>query len=165
MNFPGQIRKCRVLLFVLLIIPVLLYSEQQTAENFPVYNLKGERKIFYRLIESLPDNGLAIVNFTSVTCLPCKKEIPELKALAESKGGEVMLLCIYAETADQVKTSAASLGVEENAYVDPFGAIRNKFNITKFPVTIVIDKKYKIIGRYEGYTRKNINGIKKICGM
>jgi len=165
MNFAAAFRRCLIVLITIFLFPVLTGSEPETAENFPVYNLKGERNIFYKLVDELPDNGLMLVNFTSVACLPCKKEIPELKAIVDGDSGRLRLMCIYAEAADKAKESATPMGVADVTFVDPFGAIQKKYNVTKYPVTFVIDKEYKILGRYDGYTQGNISKIKKICGI
>jgi hypothetical protein len=72
---------------------------------------------------------------------------------------------IYAETADQAKKNAESLGVADNAYVDPFGNIQKLFNVVKYPVTFIVNKKYMIQERFDGYTPENIKKIKKLCGL
>ena len=151
--------------FMLLTFSTAVIPADTTAENFAVYNLNGERFIFYKIIDSIPENGLLVVNFTSVTCIPCKKEIPELKNITEAGKGKNRLMCIYAETADAAGPSAESLGVKENAYVDPFGNIQKMYNVKKYPVTFIIDRQYKILGRFEGYNEANIRNIKKFCGV
>jgi len=142
-----------------------LIPSDTAAQNFAVYNIKGERSIFYKIIDSMPDSGILIVNFTSVTCIPCKKEIPELKSISEAGNGNIKLICIYAEAADSARSSAESLIVADNAYVDPFGNIQKMYNVKKYPVTFIIDKRYKILGRFEGYSESNIKKIKKLCGQ
>jgi thiol-disulfide isomerase/thioredoxin len=143
---------------------VIIYADT-TAENFALYNIKGERFILYNILNSLPDGSMLIVNFTSVKCLPCTKEIPELKNISESTAGNTKLMCIYAETTDVARISAESLGVSECSYVDPFGNIQKTYNIKKYPVTFIIDKKFKILGRFEGYSERNIKKIKQLCKM
>lgn len=132
------------------------------AQNFPVYNLNGERHVFYKMLAELPERGLMIVNFTSITCLPCKKEIPELKNTSEISE-KIKLILIYAENSEGVKDNAASMGVAENAFVDPFGNIQKLYGVKQYPVTFVINKKYEIVGRFDGYTEANIKKIKQIC--
>lgn len=139
-------------------------SSGTKAANFPVYSVRGERFVFYKIIDSMPDDGIIIVNFTSVNCLPCKKEIPELKKITGSGNGRLKLMCIYAESADLAGRSAESLGATADSYVDPFGNIQKMYNIAKYPVTIIVDKKHRILGRFDGYTSDNIKKIKKICG-
>lgn len=156
------------LLFIAIVSGLFLSAAIQadtTAENFAVYNIRSERFIFYKMMDSFPDNTMVIVNFTSINCPPCRKEIPELKKIADASGGKVRLICIYAEAADSAGPSAESLGIRDNAYVDPFAHIQKLYNVKKYPVTFIIDMQHKILGRFEGYTPGNINKIKKICGI
>lgn len=150
---------------ILVFFCTVAIQADSTAENFAVYNIKGERFIFYRILDSMPENSKLLVNFTSVTCIPCKKELPELKKISESSGDRIWLMCIYAEAADAARPSAESLGVADNAYVDPFGNIQKQYNVKKYPVTFIIDKEYKILGRFEGYNESNIEKIKHLCGV
>ncbi len=138
------------------------YSAPIKAENFAVYDLEANRHIFHRLIDSLPQDGLIILNFTSVYCPPCKLEIPELKTIADNNK-RLKLVCIYAETPDIAVKNASSLNISNYAYVDPFGSIRKLYNVTRFPVTFIIDRNYRILGRYEGYLPDNIRKIKGFC--
>jgi thiol-disulfide isomerase/thioredoxin len=157
--------KIRIILFSALIFYApQLNSKTGTAENFPVYNLNGERFIFYKLLDRLADDGVMIVNFTSVTCLPCKKELPELLKIVNEKGqpDKVNLMCIYAEDAVKAKKSADALGVTSFTYTDIFGNIQKLYGVKNYPVTFLINKKRKIIGRYTGYKQSNMEQIKKI---
>ena len=72
-----------------------------------------------------------IVNFTSVTCLPCKKELPELLKIVNEKGqpDKVNLMCIYAEDAVKAKKSADALGVTSFTYTDIFGNIQKLYGV------------------------------------
>ncbi len=137
-------------------------AQQNIAPNFALYTAGGERFVFYSLLDALPEKGLAVINFTSVDCRPCRKEIPELKEMADKGGTQVKLLCIYAEAGDKVKVHATGLGVLENAYVDALGSIRGQFNVQKFPVTIIVDKNRCIRGRFEGYTKGNIASLRNL---
>jgi thiol-disulfide isomerase/thioredoxin len=134
------------------------------APNVPLYDLKGNRYIFYLLLNALPTGGVAILNFTSVYCLPCKKEIPELRAIAD-KACNVKLLCIYAEEAAIAGPHAKKMGIYDYSYVDALGAVQGKFGVKKYPATILINKKREIVGRFEGYTVENIEAIKRIVTL
>ena len=134
-------------------------------ENFVLYDAHGKRCIFYDIVKTLPAKGVLILNFTSIHCKPCKKEIPELLEISKKAGSRVKLVCIYAESGESVKQSAAGLGVLSNAYVDPFGKIQKIFNAKEKPVTFIINKRNIIRGKFVGYTAENIDGIKKLAGV
>ncbi len=138
-----------------------IFSQSRKAPNFAVYSVSGKRFVFYNILKKLPSRGMVILNFTSVYCKPCRREIPELLSISERGGRALRLVCIYAESGKPVSENARELGVLE-AYVDPFGTMRSKFGVKKIPVTILIDRSRTIMGRFEGYTKSNIKSIKKI---
>jgi thiol-disulfide isomerase/thioredoxin len=141
-----------------------LYPQGEKAANVAIYHVDGKRSVLYGLLKDLPRDGVLILNFTSVHCKPCKKEIPELARIAATHPGRVVLICLYAETGDPVRESAASLGVLPNAYVDPLSSVQAEFNVKSYPVTVLIAGDGAILGRFEGYTRKNIQDIETITG-
>ena len=140
----------------------ILSNELEKVPNFVLYDVKGNRNIFYNIMEKVPNSGIVIINLTSVYCIPCKKEIPELLQISMSAGKNVKLLIIYSEGRKLVKESALSLGVLKQAYTDPLKAIHKKFNVREVPVTYLIDRRCNVIGRFVGFTKENINRIKKI---
>jgi thiol-disulfide isomerase/thioredoxin len=131
-------------------------------ENFAIYNIQGKRCIFYDIVNSLPENGILILNFTSIKCKPCRKEIPELVSSTSKSGNSAKIMFIYAENAALAQPGAAELGITDRAYVDPFGNIQKIFGVKKIPATIIISKNYIQLCRFDGYTRENIRGIEKV---
>jgi thiol-disulfide isomerase/thioredoxin len=142
-----------------------LISQSAKVENFIVYSVHGKRTVFFDLFESLPKDGVLILNFTSIYCKPCRKEIPELVAIAGKAGNRAKLVCIYAESGNTVKELAMELNVLDKTYVDPFTNIQKQYNIKKIPVTLVISKNYMNLGRFEGYSADNIKKIETIVLM
>ncbi len=158
--------KCilKLLLPFILIVITADFSDakMKTTPNFVLYDIKGNRNIFYDLIGKIPDKGYGILNFTSVNCLPCRKEVPELVSIKEKAKNKVMLFIIYSEGSKPAGESASTLGALKYAYADPFKTIHGKFNIKKVPVTVIINNNKKILGWFEGYTESNIEKIMKI---
>lgn len=140
----------------------LLSGSQEMAENFVLYSTGGERRIFHTMTGKLPSGGIIIVNFTSIHCLPCRKEIPELVSMREQHGDKLSLICIFGETGEPVKKLAIELGVPDRAYVDPLGSINRLFNIKSIPTTILVDGKNRVLGRFVGYNHKNMEAIRQL---
>ncbi len=134
-------------------------SQSYKVENFVIYDIKGNRYLFYDLFRDLPKDGVVILNFTSIYCRPCKKEIPELVNIAKNAGAKAILLFIYAEHGGLARDNASNLGIKEHAYVDPFGNIRKQFDVKLIPVTFIIGKDYSLKSRIDGYSDKNMNRI------
>lgn len=141
---------------------IVITGFAKQAPNVALYNIKSERNILYNQISKMPDNGLVIINFTSIYCRPCKKEIPELLTIAKSYPN-VSLIIIYAEITQKVKPHAKSMGVTNIAYVDPLSSVQLKFGVKSYPETVVINKSHKIIGHFNGYNKKNIDEIRKLA--
>jgi thiol-disulfide isomerase/thioredoxin len=134
-------------------------------ENFTVYDINGKRHLFYDLFRGLPKDGVVILNFTSIHCRPCRKEIPELVSIARTAGNRVGLICIYLEHGVQVSENASSLGVADRAYVDLFGNIKRKFDIKRVPLTFIIGRDYTIQSRIDGYSAENIKKIEHLVSL
>jgi thiol-disulfide isomerase/thioredoxin len=100
-----------------------IFPKVSKAPNFAVHSVSGKRFVFYDILKRLPPKGIVIVNFTSIYCKPCRREIPELLSISRKRGRAIKLICIYAESGKPVSENARELNVLDRAYVDPFGSI------------------------------------------
>jgi thiol-disulfide isomerase/thioredoxin len=142
-----------------------LVSGDNRAQDFVVYSIEGKRTIFFEHLASLPDNGLLLVNFTSIHCKPCRKEIPELVRITGEAVDRARLICIYSESGNPVREMAAELNILDKAYVDPLGNIQKQYDVKKIPVTYIVRKDGVILGRYDGYTEDNVRRIREVVMM
>ncbi|MBN2161147.1 MAG: TlpA family protein disulfide reductase [Spirochaetes bacterium] len=157
--------KRAIYIFELFIILTTLFSNNDDigalnneAPNVAFYNLDGVRLILYAMLNKLANDNVVIINFTSIYCRPCKKEIPELVDIVKrSKGSRLMF--VFNETPQAVSPEAARFGIYDISYSDTLGSIQMKFGVKRYPVTFVISKKRRILGRFEGYSKKNIEAI------
>lgn len=101
-----------------------------------------------------------VLNFTSVDCKPCEKEISELISLKE-KNNTMKLFVIFAEQGEIVKEKMKKLDLKEG-YIDPLGTLQVKFGVKGFPVTIIIDSKAQNLKKIEGYSSENMKIIEKL---
>ena len=151
------------LIFIILFLYTDILSQRKKIHNFPIYSVDKKRYILYELLKSLPKDGFLLMNFTSVYCMPCKKEIPVLLKIKENSERELKLIFIYSEYDRKlVKNDADSMGIRKSAFIDLFGTIKSEFNIKMIPYTILVNRDGYIIGKYKGYNKKNINNIKKL---
>ncbi len=148
------------ILLVLLLLTKGIFSQTIEIPNSKLFPNGGGEIILHEYLESLKENELAVLNFTSVTCIPCKKEIPELLRLSE-KNPDMKLFIIFAES-DSSKF-AASLGVSK-FYADPLGTLQNKYKIKAYPVTFIVTRYKKILARLEGYNEKNTKKLIALFG-
>ena len=76
-----------------------LHSQHGKAEDFVLYSIDGKRTVFYEMLQSLPGDGMRLVNFTSLYCKPCRREIPQLVRIAAGAPARAKLVIVYAEGA------------------------------------------------------------------
>jgi thiol-disulfide isomerase/thioredoxin len=139
-----------ILLFILFAVQSV-YSQSMEIPNSKLFPKGGGELILHEYLESLTETEIAVLNFTSVSCIPCKKEIPELLRLSE-KYPNLKLFIIFAEA--DPSTFANSLGLSKY-YADPLGTLQNKYRIKAYPVTYLVSRDKKILSRLEGYSEKN----------
>ncbi len=139
-----------------------LHSLNRKAEDFVFYSIGGKRAVFYEILQTLPKDGVLLVNFTSIYCKPCRKEIPQLVRIVANAPARARLACVYAESAQQVRPHATELGILDKTYVDPFGNVQKLYEVKTIPVTFIVAKDRTVIGRFDGYTDEHIKNIERI---
>ncbi len=142
-------KKLGILTFIFVVQS--LFSQSTEIPNSKLFPKGGGELILHEYLESLTETDIAVLNFTSVTCIPCKKEIPELLRLSE-KYPNLKLFIIFAEA--DPSTFANSLGLNKY-YADPLGTLQSKYGIKAYPVTYLVSRDKKVLSRLEGYTEKN----------
>jgi mono/diheme cytochrome c family protein/peroxiredoxin len=86
---------------------------------------------------------VVVIAFWGTTCIPCRKELPELALLAtkvENTGLVVLPICLDETNAKTASEVAASIAPGLHVYVDHNGSIRNDYQIHHLPQTVIIDR-------------------------
>jgi len=153
--------------FLVLICTTLLFSltdkntfGQENIPNFALYDIQGNRHILYELLKDLPNDGIMVINFTSIFCPPCKKEIPQLISIVNSSKQKVRLIFIYNEDSKAINDDVIYFNIKDKAFTDVLGTIKAKLKVEKIPTTLILNKNGTIIGTYIGYSDNNIKAIK-----
>ena len=95
-----------------------------------------------------------LVNFWATWCVPCVKEMAALDRQQAALGGEG--LAVLALSQDRggmaiVRPFYDKLGLQSlEVLLDPQGAVARDFAVTVLPVSIVIDRQGREVGRLEG---------------
>lgn len=161
-KFPVIISICCAGTISFFIFGTQFVSGQEKAPNVALYDVKGNRHILYSMLATLPDNGIVLLNFTSIYCPPCKKEIPELLSILHTTKRPCTILFIYSEESALIMNDIQSLNIVSNAFTDVLGNVKNTFAVKEVPTTILINKSAEIVGKFSGYSDSNIRAIKKI---
>lgn len=122
------------------------------APDFALKNLSGDTV-------KLSDykGKVVLLNFWTTWCKYCKKEMPDLNELNKTfkKDNKVVILEIdVQEKESTVKSFLLKYKYDLNILYDSDGAISNKYGITGFPTTFVINKDGSVFTYVPGLTNK-----------
>ncbi len=112
----GRFSRWNILAFIglfVLGIATAVYMQQSRIQPVELPTLAGERV-------TLPGHGLSWVNFWSINCPPCLKEMPYLEALHHEYQGKVQILAV-------------------NVPYDPPNEVNNYINREKFTLPVALD--------------------------
>ena len=163
-----------VLLFFFCGLSVFALKKGDKAPSILLKDDKGKTFNLRNYMKTQKKGDITVFAFFSVTCKPCKKEIPELQALYDkySKNGfNVFLISLdnpstYSEK--QVKEFISSLDSSLPILFDTYKRVGKAYDIVKpdgeavLPGLYAIDSGRKVILRHIGYSEKT---IKELEGM
>ena len=93
-----------------------------------------------------------IVDFWATYCEPCKKEFPELQALADKHAGALLIYGLSEDDAsDGISAFVRKTGVRFPIAWDQGNAISRRYNLDKMPTGFVLDKKGIVRFVHGGY--------------
>lgn len=95
-----------------------------------------------------------VVNFWATWCVPCVQEMAALDRLQGALGGDDLTVMAISQDRgglDVVQPFYGKLGLTRlGVYLDPKGAVARDFKVEALPVTVVIDRKGREVGRMVG---------------
>jgi peroxiredoxin len=105
------------------------------APSFELENLKGET-----FKSSDLKNKVVILNFWATWCVPCIKEVPELKkAYVSFKDNDVEIIAInFAETRSKVEGFVEKHNLNFPVLLDKYGDVSQDYRVRNLPVTYII---------------------------
>jgi thiol-disulfide isomerase/thioredoxin len=97
---------------------------------------------------------VVLVNLWATWCAPCRKEMPDLAQLQKDYGGdnfEVVAISVDLKGAEASSAFLKEIGADNLAlYTDKTTRVMKKLGAIGLPVTILIDRQGKEIGRLLG---------------
>ena len=125
--------------------------------------LNDKKNIEKKLLNILDFNSKYVINFWATWCIPCKKELPDLKKMKiDNKDLKVIIISIDKKSIkDQLNFLKKNKVNELTAYFDQNMTFFKSLKLRGIPTTLLI-KKQKIIAKKEGIFSYNQNSLEQI---
>jgi thiol-disulfide isomerase/thioredoxin len=152
MNRPTRMRAALAVLFLCSVTsPALAVKPGDRAPEIDLPSLSGKRVKLSSLRGSV-----VVVDFWASWCVPCRKELPALDALAKRYADDrqpVVFLAvgIDKERANAEKQIAASKVTRLEVLLDPDGKTAAAYDIPTMPSSFIIDAKGLVKHMHAGY--------------
>ena len=155
----------------LLILSIIIIFPSQSNSQFQKTDLKinknttltDEKNIEKKLFNILDINSNYVVNFWATWCIPCKKELPDLKKMKiDNKNFKIIIISIDKKSIkDQLNFLKKNKVNELTTYFDKNMEIFKSLKLRGVPTTLLI-RQQKIIAKKEGIFIYNKNSLKQI---
>jgi thiol-disulfide isomerase/thioredoxin len=147
-------------------------AQAQTAElpDTEIKNVSTSQKIAFN--QTVEKGKVTLINFWATWCVPCKKEIKNVRTKLEEWKKEAdfnyMTVSIDESRAEaQVRGYAKSQGWDFPYYIDPNSDLKRSLNFQSVPFTMIVDKNGKVAFMHAGYEEGGENEvfakIKELC--
>ncbi len=125
--------------------------------------LNDEKNIEKKLFDIFDLNSKYVLNFWATWCIPCKKELPDLKKMKiDNKDLKVVIISIDKKSIkDQINFLKRNKVNELTAYYDQNMIFFKSLKLRGIPTTLLI-KQQKIIAKKEGIFSYNKNSLEQI---
>jgi cytochrome c biogenesis protein CcmG/thiol:disulfide interchange protein DsbE len=147
---------------LVLLAPIALGATAGPAVGQPAPNFLG-RTLDDNSYRLKSDTGKPkVINFFSLTCKPCRQEMPELGKLEKQYPG-VKFISVNTndEQREVVEKFVKSLPAAPSNIVLTSGGLQETFHLLGLPHTIVLDSDNVVLMNLVGYTPDNIKRLNK----
>ena len=157
----------KFLLIILLVLPFPAISNSLFQKIDLKLNkniiLNDENNIEKKLINILDFNSKYVVNFWATWCIPCKKELPDLKKMKiDNKDLKVIIISVDKKSIkDQLNFLKKNKVNELTAYFDQNMTFFKSLRLKGIPTTLLINQQ-KIVAKKEGIFSYNKVSLEQI---
>ncbi|MBM4288546.1 MAG: TlpA family protein disulfide reductase [Deltaproteobacteria bacterium] len=140
-----------LLLLLCLNTSVWAIKEGEPAPDFSLTDTEGNTVTLSKL-----QGKVVVVNFFTIWCQPCRKEMPELNAIYKEnkdKGLAMLGICLSTDP-NQLKAFAKQMNLNYPILLGTDQVSKDYGDITAVPTTFVINKEGKIAVKIEGARHK-----------
>ena len=160
----------KYLLILLIFIPFSSQSNSlfqkinvELDNNITLNNEKNFERKLYNILDL---NSKYIVNFWATWCIPCKKELPDLKKMKiDNKDLKIIIISIDKKSiTDQLNFLRKNKVNDLTTYFDKNMILFKSLKLRGIPTTLLI-KNQKIIAKKEGIFSYNKNSLEQIKNL
>lgn len=137
----------------------ILFATAVQAQNTelpstPIKDVNSGKKVAFN--ESFEKGKVTLVSFWATWCVPCKKEIKNIRGKMEDwkKEAEFNYVTVSIDESRAeglVRSYAKSQGWDFPYFIDPNSDLKRSLNFQTVPFTIIIDKSGKVAYMHSGY--------------
>jgi thiol-disulfide isomerase/thioredoxin len=132
-------------------------TEKKAAAQFHVKALDGAEFDLAAL-----RGKVVVLNFWSLSCAPCRAEIPELNRLVKDyRDKDVVFIAFGLDAVKDVQASLKELNFNYHLVPDS-SAIATKFDVSAYPKHVVIDKQGRIYAVLEGASETRHDDLQRL---
>jgi thiol-disulfide isomerase/thioredoxin len=129
-------------------------TAQEGLPNTQIKDVASGKKIAFN--EAFAPGKVTVVNFWATWCVPCKKEIKNVREKLADWHKEAdfnyMTVSIDETRAEGlVRSYAKAQGWDFPYYIDPNSDLKRSLNFQNVPFTIIVDKNGKVAFMHSGY--------------
>ena len=157
--------KYLIILFIILPFPSKSNSLFQKIDIKLINNivLSDEKNFEKKLYDILDLNSKYVVNFWATWCIPCKKELPDLKKMkTDNKDFKIIIISIDKKSIeDQLNFLKENKVDDLITYFDKSMIFFKSLKLRGIPTTLLI-KDRKILAKKEGIFSYNKNSLEQV---
>jgi peroxiredoxin len=139
-----------------------LQDQRRQQVNFTLADFKGRKWTLKDL-----RGKVVLVNFWATWCPPCRKEIPDLKALYKRfKGQGLVILGISDDDATKVRAFARHEKIAYPVLLDPGSKVKKLYSVQGIPMSFLYNRNGKLVAEsMDMRTRKQFLGMLAEAGL
>jgi len=127
---------------------------QESLPNTQIKDVASGKKVAFN--EAFAPGKVTVVNFWATWCVPCKKEIKNIreKLVDWHKEADFDYMTVSIDESRSeglVRSYAKAQGWDFPYYIDPNSDLKRSLNFQNVPFTIIVDKAGKVAFMHSGY--------------
>ncbi|RYD51951.1 MAG: redoxin domain-containing protein [Sphingobacteriales bacterium] len=144
------------------LVSVAAMAQSQSLPSTTVKDMSTGSKVAFN--QAFKPGRITMVNFWATWCVPCKKEIKNVRAKLpewrKQADFDYMTVSIDESRAEGlVRSYAVSQGWDFQYFIDPNSDLKRSLNFQNVPFTIVVGKDGKVAYMHSGYEEGGENEV------